>query len=174
MDYSEVKWPARTFAFYAQVKAAMKPILTKTVLAIDPSSGGSSQPGYAVFTKGELVACGELKIPSRKSIQERLGIVYDQVGSILSEPPDVLALEDVSKGTMGHEYLKWSAGVTIAAARAPTMLVVPINIWRAVAKATPVYEKTNTNDAVLIGMALVMLARKFQGEQKVKLRRRRR
>lgn len=175
MDELAVKWPARTFAFYAQVRAASKTILKDTVLAIDPSSGGSSQPGYAIFTAGKLVKSGELKLPGRKPVHIRLAMMHDMIRELLPEPPAMLICEDVSNGSMAHVYLKWAVGATIAAANSPEFLICPINVWRALAKAMPAYQKTNTTDAVLIGQSVIMLAREHEAEQKrIKQRRKRR
>jgi len=175
MDELVVKWPARTFAFYAQVRAASDAILNKTILAIDPSSGGSSQPGYAIFKAGKLVDSGELKLPGNRHIQVRLAVMHDLLRGLLPNPPDILVLEDVSLGKMSHVYLKWAVGATIAAVASPEMIITPINVWKALAKVMPAYTKTNATDAVLIGQSVILLAQEWQAQQKkIKLRRKRR
>jgi len=174
MDELVVKWPARTFAFYAQVRANSDAILNKTILAIDPSSGGSSQPGYAIFKAGELVDSGELCIPAKKAIHERLHIMQDMMQNLLPAAADVLAIEDVSYEKFSHVYLKWAVGATIAATKTKVYLLVPLNCWKAISKAMPAYQKTNATDAILIGQTLVLLARKFQEEKNAKVQKSRR
>ena len=71
-----VTWPKGYPDLYYAIRLHQAKILGGTLVAIDPSSGGSSQPGYAVFRAGELVTSGELDIPSRKSIYERLQILH--------------------------------------------------------------------------------------------------
>jgi len=152
-----VKWPRNYQDFYRSVRKHHKLILSGVVVAIDPSSGGSSAPGFAIFKEGKLSACGELDIPSSRPIQERLRILYDQAGALTPTPPDVLVIEEI-KGAMAHEFLKWSVGVTLAAVRAPLYLGVPINCWKAVAQVTPGYVKGNDTDATIIGDTVIILA----------------
>lgn len=171
-----IQWPAKYFKFYAQIRAASNLLLNGTVLAIDPSSGGSSQPGWALFKAGQLVGQGEIQLPSKRTINDRLQVLYDEVYKLTDTRPDMLILECVSKGTMAHPFLVWSIGTVIAAARAHAMTECPINVWKAVAKAMHEYEKTNASDAVLIGQSLILLAQKFHEEKQAgaKSRRRRR
>lgn len=152
-----VRWPRNYQDFYRSVRKHHKLILSGTVVAIDPSSGGSSAPGFAIFKQGQLSMSGELDIPSSKPIQERLRILYDQAAALTLEPPDLLLIEEI-KGAMAHEFLKWAVGVTMAAVRAPIYLGVPINCWKAVAQVTPGYVKGNDTDAQIIGDTVMILA----------------
>lgn len=169
-----IQWPAKYFKFYAHIKAASHLILNGTVLSIDPSSGGASQPGWALFRAGELIAHGEIKLPSKRTINDRLQLLYDEVYKLTSTRPDVLAIEDVSQGTMSHVFLRWAVGVSIAAARANVLMIVPINCWKAVAKASTGYEKTNAADAILIGKSIILLAQKFKDETNARISKSRR
>lgn len=134
-----------------------KAILTGTVLAIDPSSGAWSQknkeqshPGWARFHAGVLVASGVVPMDGKKqNIFQRLRMLYDALGT---ERPDVLVVEQI-RGTMAHQFLKWSVGVIIAAVRATHTVEMPIATWRAYAGKG--HKKSDENDAIVMGQTLV-------------------
>jgi hypothetical protein len=67
-----------------------------------------------------------------------------------------MALE-LLRGTMAHAYLKWSAGVSVAAVRAPILLEIPVVVWKAAIEAD--YEKSDEFDAQMIGRALIWFTR---------------
>lgn len=137
-----------------------KVILTGTVLAIDPSSGAWSQrykeqshPGWARFHAGVLVASGVVPMDGKKqNIFQRLRALYD---ALLAEKPDVLVVEQI-RGTMAHQYLKWSVGVIIASVRASYTIEMPIATWRAYAGKG--HKKSDEADAVQIGLTLISIA----------------
>ena len=62
---------------------------------------------------------------------------------------------------MGHAFLLWSVGVTVAAINSAVMIEVPINVWKAPVKAgaIPNYTKANDRDAEAIGMSLIIRAK---------------
>lgn len=161
---TEVRWPAGYVAERHKIALNAQKIREGTLLAIDPSSGGTSLPGYAVFHAGILVVSGVIEFPKPKQdIYKRLAFLYDKVSALLPEPPDVLAIEQIHPKMAGKELI-WAAGTSIAAARSLITLELPLNIWKAVAKATPSYIKDDESDARMIGMAVVMLA---QGKNQV-------
>lgn len=155
---NEVIWPKGYVAERHKIALNAKAIREGTLLAIDPSSGGSSLPGYAIFHAGILVVSGVIEFPKKKQdIYQRLQYLYDKVNALSPVPPDVLAIEQIHKAMAGKE-LVWAAGTSIAAARSPITIEVPLNIWKAVAKATPTYVKDDESDARMIGTCVVMLA----------------
>ena len=154
----EINWPRGYAEFYHDVQVHKTKILTGLVIALDPSSGGSSQPGFAIYRAGELITSGELAIP-KKSIYERLQLLHEQVSKLTPDVPDVFAIEEIRGQRFSHDYLKYAVGVSMAAARTTTILEVPINCWRALAKADPHYIKGNAVDSELIGETVIRLAR---------------
>jgi len=154
---THVKWPQGYTTFYRQVRAAAPQILTGTLLAIDP---GSVCAGYAVFVAGVLVKSGTIKLPSAV-IYDRLKYLYRAIGEIV-ENPTVTVIEEIRGQNFSHRFLIYSIGVSIAATSAPITIELPLNVWKALAKATPEYKKTDENDGIMIGASLIRLARELQ------------
>ena len=154
-----ITWPKgpTNERFYRTIKKHAKVVLNGTVLAIDPSSGSDeSMPGFAVFKQGELVMSGTIKLPHIE-LHGRLYALYDKIQALLGSPPDLLVVEDIA-GQI-HKYLHYAVGVSIAAARSPLSLRIGLPVWKAVAKADPKYVKSDVNDAIKMGEAVVLLAR---------------
>lgn len=149
-----VNWPkgASIEKLKTQVRDNSDAILNGRLVAIDP---GTYFAGYAVYEQGRLVSSGQLAMSKRTSVNKRLWNLYDAL-SILTKAPDVLAVE-LLRGKMAHDFLKWSAGVAVAAVRAPIMIEVPIVVWKALCSDS--YEKTDKNDAEMIGKSLIWLAK---------------
>ena len=152
-----ITWPKVSAEFDTFVRKHSDQILFGTLVSVDPSSGGSSQPGYAVFEVGELRTRGELKLDRKLGVYERLQLLTDMVRQITLDPPDVFACEEIPKRA-AHHYLLWAVGATFAGARTPACLQVPIHIWKRVGQALGM-DKSNENDAELIGRALIYRAR---------------
>lgn len=158
---SQITWPRKYTLWYARLLSLAPIVLNKTILAIDPSSGGTSKPGYAIFKAGELISAGEISnIPSKAQIGVRLQAVYDEIYALTAEAPDLLAIEMI-RGKIAHEYLMFSVGASIAAGRAPETIEVPTNVWKALAKVTPDYSKDNDADARMIGQCLIEYCRQY-------------
>lgn len=137
-------------------------ILTGRVLAIDPASGGSSLPGWAIYEGGQFVAGGVIELRSRDPIDKRLQVLMKRLQLDFTDI-DVLALEKI-RGRSSHEYLKWSVGVTIASCNAPHFIEVPSALWRAIRPEN--YVKTDAADAALIGRVVVLVAEEIQSDER--------
>lgn len=127
------------------------------LLAIDPASGGTSQPGWAVFKQGGLKASGELALEG--NIVERLSDLLVQLNELMIEY-EVTALVVEQLPRRVHHYVMWSVGVTIAAA--PEVLPfaeIPISAWKEIAREQSDYVKGDAADARCIGQAVVSAAR---------------
>lgn len=162
---NQITWPQKYHALYANILRLSDVILTKTILSIDPSSGGTSKPGYAIFKAGKLMAAGEIdNIPSKAPIGTRLHRVYDEIYKLTPDAPDLLAIEMI-RGKIAHEYLMFSVGASIAAGRALETIEVPTNVWKALAKVTPDYTKDNSWDAQMIGKCLIEFCKQKQFEK---------
>lgn len=160
------KWPGgKASEKFKEEVYILSEFLTRCrVLAIDPASGGSSNPGWALFDEGEYVASGEFDIKSKKNpIQMRLVelqcLIVETFGSDL---PEVLVIERI-RGSHAHHYLFWSIGASIAAAEIEHLLECPVGFWKVV---TPTdYEKTDETDAIYIGAAVIKLAQELIEEE---------
>lgn len=139
-------------------------ILTGTVLAIDPSSGAynrdrqeQSNIGYALFRAGELADSGVVAMDGRAMpvVWDRLRDLHDCLASEFPVP-DVLIIEAI-RGRIAHEYLKWSVAVISVAVRAPIVLEMNVATWRS--KVGTKYQKSDENDAISIGSALIHIVR---------------
>lgn len=151
-----VQWPKKSEAFRRKVALHAPRIRTGTLLAIDPASGSSSMPGYALYTAGILTERGTIKITGKKDAQTRLAELYECLKEDFAKP-DILAIEEL-RGPRVSPVLHWAAGVTIAAVEADITFEVPIQFWKSVAKVTAGYEKADDMDAQMIGEVLIRLA----------------
>lgn len=136
-----------------EVRRHAQAILEGTVLAVDPASGGTSLPGWAAYRKGKFLSSGTVPINPRDPIQDRLRVLYDQ---LLPTDPDVLVIERI-RGSMAHEYLRWSCGVIVASCRPVILLECPTSTWRSYAGKDHV--KSDENDARAIGDCVLHMAR---------------
>jgi hypothetical protein len=126
-----------------------------TMLAIDPSSGSrNSMPGYAYFEAGELLDSGTIPVDYKKPVFKRL----EDISNFLVykyRQPDILVIEKI-RGFNSHIYLHWAVGAIIAAVSADEVVEIPTATWRKY--RGPNYDKTDENDAVLMGQTILILA----------------
>lgn len=134
---------------WAVPTATQQAINEGTMLAIDPASGGSSQAGWALFKGGVLVNAGVIDV-EKGNIGHRLRQTYS---ALVEDTVDVLAIERL-RGSRCHVYLLWSVGVIVAAVEHIHLVEVPVPKWRAYAKATGTWTKSDDQDAVMIGECL--------------------
>jgi Holliday junction resolvasome RuvABC endonuclease subunit len=127
-------------------------ILHSTVLAIDPASGGTSDPGFAFFRASQLVANGTLPLRTMGSVQHRLRFLYS---ALRQYQADVLVIEQI-RGVRTHEYLHWSVGVSVAAVAPAVLIEMPVATWKKLAGDH--HQKSDKADALAIGQALIHLA----------------
>lgn len=150
---------AREVVQYADVLA------TGRLLAIDPASGASSMPGFAVFERGQLVAAGVLEIP-RRELANRLWYIAECIRTELPKP-DIMCVELISpvmpsKGgggfiNKGSGSLLKSVGAILSVHDVPILEVAPVT-WQTM--KPPEYVKSDAWDAAMIGWAAyIMLAR---------------
>ena len=141
--------------FDADVRRHTYAIMRGTLLVIDPSSGGSSLPGYACYKAGQLKKSGVVPLDV-DDIQGRLRALYDY---LLLSNPDVLAIERIG-GPKAHRHLWWSVGVSIAAANPVALIEVPVSTWKKHAREGGVWTKGDEQDALAMGACLLDHARK--------------
>jgi len=146
---------------YQDAKVHEKIIREGTVLAIDPSSGSKrSLPGFAIFKGEELVESGTIPLEVDQPIDVRLRqlkfILEDEFGEM-----DVLVVEKIRGRS--HTYLRWACGVTIACCDAPLVFEMPTITWKKFVDRDT-YEKSDEQDAIKIGEALIKLAGGLEDE----------
>lgn len=153
-----VRWPGgkESPKFISWVRRHKSKILTGKLLAVDPASGKSSCPGYAVYEKGQLLESGVIDIPQGDTT-ERLANLHECMAREF-KGIDVLVIEKL-RGRMVHTTLTWAAGVTVAAINAPVLVECPISFWKALAVTRKAYVKADDADAELMGDTVIMLAR---------------
>ncbi len=153
-----IKWPSgRTSEqFKKDIAALADVILGGTFLAIDPASRNL---GTALFEKGKLVNSGTIQLPAKGSISSRLKVLYKTL--LDGRAVDLLVIEKI-RGSQSHVYLHWAVGVSVAGVQAPTMIEIPIPMWRAVRPYN--YIKSDEGDAILMGAAVVALAKESKNE----------
>ena len=129
------------------------------VLAIDPASGGTSRPGWAVFEAGVYIGSGTLAVEGA-TIQERLDSLRSLLRGTKFGTIDVLAIERI-RGRLAHVYLTWAVGVTVSSFPDAQLTEVPVPVWKKYIKDDTLYSKTDEADAVAIGCAAISTARGF-------------
>lgn len=141
--------------YEAQCEKHREAIATGRLLAIDPASGATSDIGYAIFEKGELIESGSISIPRAKTpkrLRELCRVVYHK---FKDQFPDVLVVERI-RGSNAHVSLLWAVGTIIAALPCDILLECPVPTWK---KHRPWgYEKSDEQDAKCIGQATLILA----------------
>lgn len=126
-----------------------KELITKgLMLSIDPASNVC---GYAIYIDGKLNTSGTVSATPKAPIHQRLHEIFNRLPDV---KPDILVIELNRSGT-GHVYLTWSTGVIIAKYGVPT-IEIPQRMWKNV--ITESYEKSDQEDAILIGKYVVGIA----------------
>ncbi|MHA0110699.1 hypothetical protein ACXYUI_26560, partial [Klebsiella pneumoniae] len=119
------KWPLEP-AFYKLIQQYAKELVYGTVFALDPASGGTSQPGFAVFHASEFQESGTIALPQGSPIQTRLAVLHALLSKITPVPADVFVLERI-RGQMAHQHLHWACGTSLAASRTNKVIEVPVS-----------------------------------------------
>jgi hypothetical protein len=134
-----------------------KKILEGTVLALDPASGGTSQPGWALSKASEVVSSGVFKT-NKGVIQERLRSLNTEVLRFTEGVEiSVVAVEMLPRRV--HHYVMWSIGAVIAAIPYDVeVLEVPIRDWKEIARESSTYTKGDEQDALAILGAVLRAA----------------
>lgn len=159
---------SKTAKVYADIVASRNQLLNGLVVCIDPSIGSSSsQPGWAVYNKQQLVTYGSIYINPGRSIPTRLQELRGWMYNLYKDyPPDVLVYEDIPPQVHGkgnatsHSSLLKAVGVILSIA-GPTAFVgiMPIS-WKRLAR--PDYVKSDANDAKEIGYVVIKTAQEME------------
>lgn len=161
-----------------------------SILSIDPASGASSLPGFAIFHEGRYVESGVIEVGGRADdLHRRLGELARTIREDLRPPSgkpawDVVIIEDVPdknwkarKGRGGAVYkvgsarnqktLHRSVGAVLAAAGYPpaTTLVLYVHPATWHAHVGPAYTKSDEGDAIAMAEVAVGAARELLAER---------
>lgn len=159
-----IKWPSgpTTNAIYSKIRANKDLIQNGVVLAIDPSSGGSSPVGWAWAIKGKRESSGILEVSKKLPVARRLGELIQLFGEGFCDPkPDVLLIEKI-RGSRAHAFLLWAVGATIAMFYDSVIIEIPTNIWKAYAGKG--YEKSDEGDAICILESVLLLSQQSSSD----------
>jgi len=155
-----------------------------SVLVIDPGSGASSLPGYAVFFRGHRVESGVIEVgPPSRPLRERLAELNRTLREDLGPPPnpdapdadwDCVIIEDIptkrygSKSGKGGRELKTASmagqvtlhravGAILAGVRTKHELYIHPSTWHA--HVGPDYQKSDEGDSIAMGEVAIRMAR---------------
>jgi hypothetical protein len=139
---------------FARIQKEGGKILGGKMIAIDPASSSSSHTGYAIFNKGKFEEKGVIKVSTLPPLHQRLWDIYDELQNKYNHF-DVFVIEDL-KG-MHNDSLKYAVGAIITAVRVAPIIFIPPKVWRALISDD--YEKSDENDAEMLGRAAIVIAK---------------
>ena len=140
-----------------------------TVYSIDPSIGSaSSQPGYAVWTAGELEDSGIIRLGCSKTAKTPSRLHHLRMSLEKSfGKPDVVVVERIVANPRAAAYNNTTAvkanqaiGVVMAQWDVPVIEVSPTS-WKSTAKTLSGYQKTDEWDAIAIGWCVIVKAKEY-------------
>lgn len=160
----KIKWPRGKHPdkFRATVTRLIEPLLNGRIVAIDPASGSSSMPGWALFESGQLIASGTIELKKSATVQQRLNALFHALSQGVGHPPPDLVVMEEIRGRMAHAYLLWACGVSASAFPDSKLIELPISFWKAIVPTG--YEKDDETDAAYIGLAAITLAKECSDE----------
>lgn len=161
-----IRWPkGYKTTFFAKIRKHRDKVLHGRVLYVDPATGATSNPGWALSDNGVLVDSGEI-VGLRGDTPERLQQLYkrlSELGTLSWGRLDMLVVEQL-RGSMVAAQLHWSVGVILAALPAEIVCELPIPVWKSAARADPDYRKGDEADARAFCAAVVAVASGLQSD----------
>ena len=129
--------------------------LEGSMLSFDPSSGGVSMPGWALWSGGELLHSGIIEVPKSKNVYERYVYISQWIKEFMPVV-NLLAIEQVSKGWR----LTKSEGVIVGAVDCDHVLPVTPRSWQSTLRRHGVeMDKSDENDAIAVGYHAILRGR---------------
>lgn len=150
---------------YKEIREWKELLLRGRILVIDPSCGSeSSQPGWAIYTNGNLEDSGILNINPSEPLWWRLQALFHQLRDLMDEcQPDILVYEEISsrafggRAASGHASLLKAVGVTLSSVfGVETCIGIRPRTWKALTR--PTYRKSDEADAIEMGWVVLQLA----------------
>lgn len=156
------------------VKKYRSLILEGSLLSVDPASGGSSYPGYAIFDAGVLMEYGTIDLPKGQDIHLRL---QELCRTLRDEfiVPDVLVVENIppfmstavgDKKNFANRAvinLHKSIGCIVGSVRCKALVEVTPGSWRQMIPED--YLKSDENDALMLGLRVLKEAYDLSSSQ---------
>lgn len=187
MTTKDVSKIGRNTKLWMDTKDAKQEILRGVMLVIDPSVGsGKSMPGYAVYSSGNLVESGEIRLNINQTQAERLKGLGKAIQALsLKWDPDVLVIEEISHfagASRGEGFsfkqqnvtaLQRAIGAVIASSneKAQVVFCAPAS-WKHYVRET--YVKGDAADAIEMGWIVHQLAKHINNSTKEKPKKSRR
>lgn len=159
-------------AYLKSVRPGISRILTGHCLVVDPSSGGSSLPAFAVLRKGVVTEVAEIPISAvYRGRSSMIGHRLAEIGQFLRrkfrKPLDLLAVELIhatphsTTNFAAFQALNMGIGAIHAGIVCPYRIVIPPWDWHA--RRPPGYEKSDIGDVTLLAQTLLEDARRLSG-----------
>jgi len=155
------------------IKKYTENLLTGTVLAIDPASGGSSMPGYAVYKGGQLVQSGTIAVKPHLMLNVRLRLIADVLRNELPVP-DVFVIEDIRRirgifSGASVDILFKGIGAIMSAVTCDKFIEIPPTVWTKTVEANyKTTRKSDEQDAIEIGRFAIEYAQEYRSRLKNK------
>lgn len=171
---------------YGSLARTSRVVLEGRGLVLDPSCGSmSSQPGYAIYSKGVLEDKGTIQIPLGRTLQERLHYLATCLRNEFPEKFDYVVIEEVpvlrfnkfGRSLKGQVSLHYAVGVMMSAFPVDLFLQITPATWRSFASDEHIEKKalghsTDEDDAQCMGYAVIEIAKKAAAQGKTKKKRR--
>ena len=154
--------------YIQQIRGVRDALLGGKVLAVDPSSGSSgSMPGWCTFDASTPTDSGTIEVVRDPAYFNRQLHSLNTCLRSQFDVPDVLVIEHIApifSGGAARQFsnthrLHQGIGAIMAAFHCP-MVSIPPSIWKKYAPEN--YEKTDENDAIMLGIAAINTARKLE------------
>ncbi len=146
-------------------------LTTGSILCIDPSIGSSSSScGYALFVTGELKECGTIEVKLSGNHSQRLHQLCETLRTDFTRP-DVLIVEQINLWRGGRSQtalvLNRVIGAVLSVWSMENVLEIPPPLWHSFTEVVG-YEKSDSNDAVMLGICALEVCRGNPGNVKPK------
>jgi len=143
------------------------------MLVLDPSIGSqSSQPGYAIYEKGELVESGVIEMPTSASTARRLYYLGKCLREQFHEKYDVVLIELIpalrfnkfGRSLQSQIPLHYAVAVCMSSFDTDCLLEISPSTWRSYADEQHLVDKKNKmqgmdeQDAICMGHSVLEIA----------------
>lgn len=157
-----IKWPAgkEKLALKKFCRTHRQSILRGQLVSIDPASISA---GWALFDFTELCQSGTIAASAKLPAHQRLESLYYQLQETIKPfcEPQIVAIEKI-RGRTSPPQLWWSVGVLQIALVPQAVIEVPISFWKKLAELDPDYRKSDEQDAIKIGQAIIEFTKELK------------
>jgi len=136
------------------IKNNYKSVTKGRWIVIDPGKTA----GYAIFDKGQLDESGVIKCKSSDDVKAR-AYAINQLFQSEEDAYDFMLIE-MMRGPMSPYALMFKVGAYMASVNAKLCVEIPVNVWKPMRDEN--YIKSDREDAILMGKALLELAKEMK------------